>query len=119
MKYMLMFQEPLSEINKGADPAAAGPYMAGWMAYIGAMKAAGVMESGEGLLPPHTATVVRLREGKRQVQDGLYADTHEHLGGYVIIEVPSLDVALGWAERAPCASMGSVEVRPIMSDPNA
>ncbi len=119
MKFMLLFQEPMSEFDKAADPATAVPHMDGWMSYIGAMQQAGIMRGGEGLMPPHTASVVRLRGGKRQVQDGPYADTHEHLGGFVVIDVPTLDDALGWAERAPCAAAGSIEVRPTLAEPAA
>ena len=72
------------------------------------------MLSGNGLQPPHTATSVRVRDGKRQVQDGPFADSKEQLAGYFIVEVPDLDVALDWAARAPSASYASVEVRPVV-----
>jgi hypothetical protein len=49
------------------------------------------------------------------VQDGPYADTKEHLGGYYLIEVPDLDEALAWAARNPAASTGAVEVRPVLT----
>jgi hypothetical protein len=62
---------------------------------------------------------VRLSGGQRQVQDGPFTDTHEHLGGYFIVEVASLDQALEWAARAPCAAAGSVEVRPVLPPPPA
>ena len=55
-----------------------------------------------------------MRGGKRQVQDGPYADTKEKLGGFFIIDVPDLDKALEWAARCPAASTGSVEVRPTL-----
>jgi hypothetical protein len=73
------------------------------------------MVGGAGLQPPPLATTVRLREGKRQVQDGPFADTKEQLGGYYVIEVPGLDQALDWAARCPSVSSGSVEVRPNLS----
>ncbi len=79
------------------------------------MLASGVVRSGHGLEPARTATTLRVKHGKRQVQDGPFADTREHLGGYFIVDVPSLDVALEWAARAPCAGAGGVEVRPVMS----
>jgi len=50
---------------------------------------------------PNTGTQVQLRNGKRVIHDGPYADTKEHIGGYFIIEVPSLDDALEWAARSP------------------
>ena len=73
------------------------------------------MKSGNGLQPPDTATTVRLRDGKRHVQDGPYADSKEQLGGYFILDVPGLDVALDWAARCPAAPDGSVEIRPVMA----
>jgi hypothetical protein len=55
-----------------------------------------------------------VKDGQRQVQDGPFADTKEQLGGYVIIETPSLDTALEWAARCPAAAQGAVEVRPVL-----
>jgi hypothetical protein len=118
MQYMLMYFEPAGEFAKRADPAEAPAYWGAWNAYIGAMSQAGVVVSGNGLQPPHMGTSVRLRDGKRQVQDGPFADTKEHLGGYIIVEVPSLDAALEWAARAPCAATGSAEVRPVLPPPS-
>ena len=117
MQYMLLLNEPESEFAKRNDPAAAGEYWGGWNAFIGAMAQAGIIVKGDGLLGPATATTVRVRDGKRLVQDGPFADTKEQLGGYFVIEVPDLDAALDWAARAPCAQMASVEVRPVMPPP--
>ena len=116
MQYMLMFYETQEDMaaREGAGGAA---HMAGWTAYIGSMFQAGVAESGQGLLPPSAATSVRLRGDKRQVQDGPFADTKEQLGGYFVIDVADLDTALEWAARAPCASTGGVEVRPVFTTP--
>ena len=62
------------------------------------------------------ATVVSVRNGKRQVHDGPYAETKEFLGGFVIIDVPNLDAALEWAARNPAAADGfaTIEVRPLL-----
>ncbi len=117
MQYMLTFREPASEFAKRIDPAQAPAYWAAWNAYIGALGQAGVIVNGAGLNPPETATTVRLRNGARQVHDGPYADTQEHLGGFFIIEVAGLDEAIEWAARAPSASAGSTEVRPVMPPP--
>jgi hypothetical protein len=119
MQYMLMFYEPASEVARREDPAASGPYWAAWTAYVGAMHQSGAVVSGAGLQPPRTSTTVRVREGKRQVQDGPYADTREHLGGFFVIDVPSLDDALEWASRSPNASSGGTEVRPVLPPPAA
>lgn len=56
------------------------------------------------------------RDNKRQIQDGPYANTKEQLGGFTLLELPSLDAALEWAARCPAASYGVVEVRPVASE---
>jgi hypothetical protein len=65
---------------------------------------------------PETATTVQVRDSRRRVQDGPFADTKEQLGGFTILECPSLDVALEWAARCPAAACGAVEVRPLAPD---
>lgn len=114
MQYMLLLTEPETEFAKGNDPDQAGAYWGGWNAYIGALAQAGVIVKGDGLQGPHTATTIKVRDGKRLVQDGPFADTKEQLGGYFVIEVPDLDTALEWAARSPSASYGAVEVRPVL-----
>jgi hypothetical protein len=89
------------------------PHLGAWRAYYRALVEAGVYVGGNALEVPETATTVRLREGKRRVQDGPYADTKEQLGGFIILELPSIDAALEWAARCPGASIGIVEVRPL------
>ncbi|MGH9844248.1 MAG: YciI family protein [Blastocatellia bacterium] len=66
------------------------------------------------LHPVTTATSVRVRDSKRLVTDGPFAETREHLGGFFLIEAQDLDEALGIAERIPAASVGTVEVRPVL-----
>lgn len=121
MEYMIIFREDPSMFDNRLNAGGAeaewdkdGARWGAWAAYIGAIRGSGVVRSGNGLQPPHTATVVRVRDGARLVQDGPYADSKEQLGGYFIIDVPDLDQALEWAARSPAASEGSVEVRPVM-----
>lgn len=116
MQYMLIMTEPESEVAKRNDPQQAGAYFGAWNAFVGAIAASGIVVNGDGLQPPNTATTLRIRDGKRIVQDGPFADSKEQLGGYYIIEVPDLDTALDWAAKSPAAS-GSVEVRPVMLPP--
>jgi hypothetical protein len=87
------------------------------MPYMQAIKDAGIFKGGAGLEPSDTATTVRVKDGRRSVQDGPYADTKEQLGGFFIIDVPDLDTALDWAARYPAGPSGVVEVRPNMSGP--
>ncbi len=117
MQYTLLFTEPAEEFAKRDNPKLAPAYWGAWSAYLRAMGAAGVAVSCTGLLPPATATTVRIRDGKRQVHDGPYAESKEMLGGFTVIEVPNLDSALEWAARAPSAGYGAVEVRPVLPPP--
>ncbi len=66
------------------------------------------------LHPVATATSVRVRDGKRLVTDGPFAETREQLGGYYLIEAGDLDEAIGIAGRIPPARYGTVEIRPVM-----
>ena len=67
------------------------------------------------LHPVATATSVRVREGRRLVTDGPFAETREQLGGYYLIEAKDLDEAIAIAERIPPASVGTIEIRPVMA----
>jgi hypothetical protein len=69
------------------------------------------------LEPSSTATSVRIRDGKRLVTDGPFAETREVLGGYYLIDVPSLDEAIRIAQRHPGARLGTVEIRPVIELP--
>ncbi len=64
-----------------------------------------------------TATSVRVRNGKRLVTDGPFAETREQLGGYLLIDARDLDDAIAVAERIPGARKGTVEIRPVMEIP--
>jgi hypothetical protein len=64
-----------------------------------------------------TATSVRMRDGRRLVTDGPFAETREQLGGYYVIEAKDLDEAIGIAERIPPARYGTIEIRPVMEIP--
>ena len=66
------------------------------------------------LHPTSTATCVRVREGKRLVTDGPFAETREQLGGYFLINARNLDEAIGIGGQIPGARIGTVEIRPVM-----
>lgn len=74
----------------------------------------GQFVTGSQLQPVTTATTVRVRDGKELVTDGPFAETHEALGGYFLIEAKDLDEATSIAARIPSARTGSVEVRPLV-----
>ncbi|TYB59486.1 hypothetical protein FXF51_33980 [Nonomuraea sp. PA05] len=109
MKYMLL-------INSAAEESdAEGASFEEWIAYDKSVRESGVYVSGESLADLTTATTVRVdASGERTVTDGPFAETREVLGGFYVIDVPDLDVALDWAARCPGArGGGSVVVRPV------
>ena len=112
MKYTILIYETPTELGARTDQRRQPAYWGAYRAYTMALKEAGVMVGGSGLQPPAVATTVRQRDGRRQVQDGPFADTKEQLGGYYVIDVPDLDRALEWAARCPSAATGAAEVRP-------
>lgn len=78
------------------------------------LQANGQYLAASPLQPVATATSVRVREGKRLVTDGPFAETREHLGGYFLIDAKDLDEAIGIAGKIPGARKGTVEIRPVM-----
>lgn len=119
MKYAMLFRESPEELARRADPQQSEAYWAAWTAYVKAINSAGLVEHGAGLQGPETATRLSLKAGARRVQDGPYPDAQEQLGGFFVIDAPSLDVALEWAAKAPCAGAGSVELRPLLAPSGA
>jgi hypothetical protein len=112
MKYMLLIHldetswERLTEAERQAIYAEYGQFTE-------SIKASGHHLSGFELQPTATATTVRVRNGKRLVTDGPFAETREQLGGYYLVEAKDLDEAIGLAARIPSARDGVVEVRPV------
>jgi hypothetical protein len=81
------------------------------------IQASGQYLAANPLEPTAMATSVRVRDGKRLVTDGPFAETREQLGGYFLIEAKNLDEAIGIATRIPMARKGTVEVRPVIEIP--
>jgi hypothetical protein len=88
--------------------------------YVESMQLAHELKSNRQYLasnplhPTAMATSVRVRDGKRYVTDGPFAETREQLGGYFLIDAKDLDVAIGIAARIPMARKGTVEIRPVI-----
>lgn len=78
------------------------------------LNASGQYLSASPLHPVATATSLRIRDGKRVVTDGPFAETREQLGGFYLIDASDLDEALNIAERIPPARFGTIEIRPVM-----
>ena len=78
------------------------------------LRSKGQYVAANPLHPVAMATSVRIRDGKPLVTDGPFAETHEQLGGYFLIEAKNLDEAIAVALKVPMASKGTVEVRPVI-----
>jgi hypothetical protein len=95
------FEEALARVNAFADEC----------------RRRGALVAGDPLQPESTATTVSVRQGRTLITDGPFAETHEHLGGYYILDCRNLDEALELAALCPMAALGSIEVRPIAHVP--
>jgi hypothetical protein len=82
-----------------------------------ALLTSGQYVAGDRLHPTSEARSVRVREGKRIVTDGPFAETREQLGGYFLLDARDLDEAIAIAARIPTAKTGTIEVRPVAETP--
>jgi hypothetical protein len=112
MKYMLLVYLDESWLKRSL----AERQEAYWaqMKHTEELVAKGRYLGGNPLHPASTATTVRVRDGKRLLTDGPFAETREQLGGYYLVEAKDLDEAIAIAARIPSAKTGTVEVRPVM-----
>jgi hypothetical protein len=113
MKYLLLMYANESEAPKTPEELQA--VARAWYAYMEDAKAAGVLLSNGGVAPSTNATTVRIRNGKTLTTDGPFAETHEQLGGYSLLECKDLDEAIRWAEKIPTVKYGSIEISPLWS----
>jgi hypothetical protein len=116
MQYLILIYDSEAQWGTLSKPETEKMYAA-YGAYTQELVKAGVMRGANQLQPIATATTVRLRGGKLQTTDGPFAETKEQLGGYYLIDVPNLDEAVRWAAKCPSATVGSIEVRPIVERP--
>jgi hypothetical protein len=113
MKYMLLCYDDKHAWDKAGE-AAQQEAIEEAVRLTHELNANGQYYSAAPLHPTSTATSVRIRDGKRVVTDGPFAETREHLGGYYLIDAKDLDEAIGIAARHPGARVGTVEIRPVM-----
>ena len=112
MKYMLLIYHDEQGWNTITDAERQQIYLE-YRKLRGELESRGQFLSGSELQPITTATTVRVRDGKELITDGPFAETHEQLGGYFLIEAKDLDEATSIASRIPSARTGTIEVRPL------
>jgi hypothetical protein len=116
MQYLLLIygeEKAWTEMSDAERNRMYGEYMT----FTADIKQSGHWIGGNPLQPVHTATTVRVRDGKVSTTDGPFAETREQLGGYYLVEAKDLDEATRLAARVPGAKLGSIEVRPVMPIP--
>jgi hypothetical protein len=117
MEYLLLIYGNEADINEQSEAAQGALYQEFGRFTQSIVESKNFM-AGHRLEDVATATTVRIREGKRLVTDGPFAETREQLGGFYMIQAKDLDEALAIAERIPSARWGSIEVRPIAPPPS-
>lgn len=110
MKYMLLVYTNENDWAEGERESC----MAESTKITHELHAKGQFLGASPLHPVATATSVRIRDGKRFVTDGPFAETHEQLGGFFLIDAANLDEAIAIASRIPGARKGTIEVRPVV-----
>ena len=116
MKYLILIQSnprSLAVWEKMSDDERTA-FGRGHLTLSEEMAEAGVRVASEGLADPSLARWVSVREGETIVSDGPFAEVKEHLAGFYLIDVPTLDEAVAWAAKVPDAANTEVEVRPVL-----
>jgi hypothetical protein len=113
MQYLLLIYNAESQWDSMSE-ADRGKMHQEFGAFTQGIIASGNYKGGNQLHPTSKATTVRVKDGKKLVTDGPFAETKEQLGGYYLIEAADLDEATAIAARVPSARVGPIEVRPIV-----
>jgi hypothetical protein len=112
MQYLMLIYANEAVAAKNRD-AEAKKMMESYRLFTQSIIESGQFKAGDALEASSTATTVRVRDGKVLTTNGPFAETHEQLGGYYLIDAKNLDDAIKVAARIPSAQFGSIEVRPI------
>jgi len=117
MKYLLLMYagESNESINSKSSKEELQDAAKTWAEFRKELSASGVLISSNGVAPGSTATTIRVRDDKTLITDGPFAETHEQLGGYFLVDCKDLDEAIRWAEKVPTVKYGSIEIRPLWS----
>jgi hypothetical protein len=113
MQYLLLIYNAESQWQSMSE-AEGNQMLKEFGAFTQSIMASGNYKGGNRLQPVAAATTIRVKDGKKLVTDGPFAETKEQLGGYYVVEAKDLDEATAIAARIPAARTGSIEVRPII-----
>jgi hypothetical protein len=115
MKYLLLVCWDAERMNGQTEPepGTAPAEDEEGFPWVDDLQARGIWLTGDQLAPPRRARSVRVRDGKKMVTDGPFAETKEAVGGFDLLECDSLEEAIEIAASHPIAQMGTIEVRPL------
>jgi hypothetical protein len=113
MKFLMLVCWDADQMNAQEEPAPDAVAEAEGFPWLDDLQARGMWVTGDQLAPPRRGKTVRVRDGKKLVTDGPFAETKEVVGGFDIIECGSLEEAVEIAGGHPVAQMGTIEVRPF------
>jgi hypothetical protein len=113
MKYLMLVCWDAERMDAQAEPKAGEAQEEESFPWLEDLQKRGIWVTGDQLAPPRRARSVRVRDGKKLVTDGLFAETKEAVGGFDILECESLEEAVEIAAGHPVAQIGTIEVRPL------
>lgn len=111
MKYLILMYAAESVDSKYSEEE----LQKTWAEFRQEMSTSGMLISSGGVPDTSNVTTVRIRNDKTMITDGPFAETHEQLGGYFVVDCKDLDEAIHWAGKIPTAKYGSIEIRPLWS----
>jgi hypothetical protein len=113
MKYLLLVCWDAERMNGQSEPDPGAQEEPESFPWLDELQSRGKWVTGDQLAPPRSGRSVRVRDGRKLVTDGPFAETKEAVGGFDLIEADSLDEAVEIASNHPVAEIGTIEVRPL------
>ena len=114
MKYLLlMYADESLDSNHSKEELQTAAKT--WAEFRQEIAGSGILISSGGVPDVSNVTTVRVRDDKALITDGPFAETHEQLGGYFVVECKDLDEVIHWSQKIPTAKYGSIEIRPLWS----
>ena len=114
MKYLCLIYDDEAKLE-AMPKEESDAFMGEYFSFTEDIRRSGHYVSGEALHPVAAATTIRMRNGKLGTTDGPFAETHEQLGGFYLIEARDLNEAIQVASRIPSVRTGSIEIRPVVN----
>jgi hypothetical protein len=113
MKFLMLVCWDAESMNAQTEPDPSDTREEEGFPWLDDLQARGIWVTGDQLAPPRRAKTVRVRDGKKLIIDGPFAETKEVVGGFDLLECGSLEEAVEIAAAHPVAQIGTIEDRPL------